>query len=261
MKQKRPIIKSSRAVEELHHLRLMALMRELVRDRGKRETARVLDIDHRTVTGSLKAGRLSKKTCWALERALQYGVGSAADEQRERSDKLEARLDKLEAQLKELKENHRTGLMGLKKSLEAQLGELKRNHGTGLKRLKMSLDGVRKYYAVQRRLIEQRLVALEADREGTETGASADDESRAPGSISVAARSAHPRQLTDATPTESPDAEEKLSMPLERDVTYAAHGANIGDAPALSKIPRSALRSRRKLARSEKVERDIAEAG
>ena len=42
----------------------------------------------------------------------------------------------------------------------------------------MSLDGVRKYYAVQRRLSDQRLSVLEAGREGTETGVSAGVESR-----------------------------------------------------------------------------------
>ena len=46
-----------------------------------------------------------------------------------------------------------------------------------LKRLRMSLDGVRKYYGVQRGLIEQRLVALEAGGDGAETGASASYES------------------------------------------------------------------------------------
>ncbi len=55
-------------------------------------------------------------------------------------DKLEGRVVKAEGRLKELKETLPAGLKGLR----------------------MSLDGVRKYYGVQRRLIEQRLVALEA---------------------------------------------------------------------------------------------------
>ena len=43
----------------------------------------------------------------------------------------------------------------------------------------MSLDGVRKYYGVQRRLIEQRLLALEAGVDGVDAEArpSSDDES------------------------------------------------------------------------------------
>ena len=67
-------------------------------------------------------------------------------------NKLSSRLDKLEGEVKELKETL----------------------PSDLKRLRMSLDGVRKYYGVQSRLIEQRLLALEAG--GTvETGTPAGD--------------------------------------------------------------------------------------
>ena len=184
MKQKKSIIKGSRAIDKLHHLRLMALLRELVRDKGGyKGAALMLEIDQRTVARSMKAGRLSKRTREALERALQYGVGSAADEQRERSDKLEDRLDKMEGQLKELKENLRTVLKTLNRlgprleKTEGQVKELQGDRRSGLKGLKMSLDGVRKYYGVQRRLIEQRLLVLEASCNDAETGAPAGDES------------------------------------------------------------------------------------
>ena len=147
MERTKPI-KRSWVIEDLHHLQLMALLREMVRKRGLKDAARELRLDPRTVSSSMKAGRLSQKTRWALEKALQYGVGSAAAEQRERNDILEDRLDKLEGQLKAVKED----LQG------------------GLKRLRMSLDGVRKYYAVQRRLIDRRLLVLESGHDGSETG-------------------------------------------------------------------------------------------
>ena len=41
MKQKRPVIKRSRDIEDLHHLRLMTLLREVVRDYGYKGAARV----------------------------------------------------------------------------------------------------------------------------------------------------------------------------------------------------------------------------
>ncbi len=153
MKQKRRDIKISGAVRDLHHLRLMALLLELVRLRGFGGTARVLEIDPRTVTSSVQSGQLTRRVRDSLQRALQHGIGSAADRQRERSDKVEERLDKMEGQLKEMKEDLRRGLKGLR----------------------MSLDGVRKYYGVQRRLIEQRLLVLEAGSDATETGVSAGD--------------------------------------------------------------------------------------
>ena len=205
MKQKTPVITTSRDIEDLHHLRLMSLLQELVRERGYKGTAQVLEIDPQTVTSSAKSGQLTHRVRESLERALQHGVGSAGDRQRERSDKLEARLDKLEGQLKELKETFGSGLKVLNKlevrlnRMEGQVKELTGDRRTGLKGLRMSLDGVKKYYAVQRRLVEQRLLALEAGREGTEIGASAGDESGGTGLRSVAARATLPKQLTDAT--------------------------------------------------------------
>ena len=75
-------------------------------------------------------------------------------------------------ELKKFKTDLRSGLKTLDKlegrvvKAEGRLKELKETLPAGLKGLRMSLDGVRKYYGVQRRLIEQRLVALEAGFEG-----------------------------------------------------------------------------------------------
>lgn len=143
-KQKRPVVQRSRHIEDLHHLRLMSLFQEQVREWGYKGAAVVLGIDRRTVVSSAKSGQLTNRVREKLERALQYGVGSAAAEQRERNDKQEERLDMIEGRVKDLREHL----------------------PSGLKRLKMSLDGVRKYYGVQRRLIEQRLLVLEASRWG-----------------------------------------------------------------------------------------------
>ena len=177
MKQKRPVITNSRHIEDLHHLRLMSLLQELVRERGYKGTARVLEIDSQTVTSSAKSGQLTHRVRESLERALQHGVGSAADRQGERSDKLEG-------QLKELKESLLSGLKVLNKlearldKVEGQVKEMAGDRRTGLKGLRMSLDGVKKYYAVQRRLVEQRLLSLEAGRDGAETEAPAAGTSR-----------------------------------------------------------------------------------
>ena len=224
MTQKRRDIKISGAVRDLHHLRLMALLLELVRLRGISGTARVLEIDPRTVTSSVQSEQLTRRVRDSLQRALQHGIGSAADRQRERSDKLETRLDKMEGQLKEVKEELRGGIKGLNKlssgidKLEGQVREMKGDRRTGLKGLRMSLDGVRKYYGVQRRLIEQRLLALEAGPEGTETGVATDGESRAPESSSVPTSALHPKEFKDPTLAELLDAEERLGRPDARQV-------------------------------------------
>ena len=183
MRDSRPIFTSSRAVEDMQHMRLMALLGELVRDKGVMKAAKALDVDHRTLTGSLERARLSKRMRAALERALLEGGGTPAAEQRARNDKLESRLDKVQGQLRELREELRGGLRVLHRlevrlhKTEGKVKEMHGNHQAGLKALRMSLDGVRKYYGVQRRLTEERLLALEAGSDYAEAWDSASDES------------------------------------------------------------------------------------
>ncbi len=240
MKRKDPLIVGRNSVRDMHHLRLMALLQELVRTWGCTGTARVLEIDPRTVTSSMQSGQLTHRVRESLQRALQHGVGSAADRQRERSDKLEARMDKLEAQLKEMKENLRSGLKGLR----------------------MSLDGVRKYYGVQRRLIEQRLLVLEADRDSTETGAPTDDGSGGPGARSVAAGTGFPGKLTDPTLAELVDARERTNGVVEWG-TSAPPGRSDekADAPSEPGIPGPTRVSRRNLACSQEVKDHLSDVG
>ena len=122
----------------------------------------------------------------------------------------------------------------------------------------MSLDGVRKYYGVQRGLIDQRLLALEAGGGGAEAGACADDESLALEATSAA----HPRQLTDATPADSPGAAERLNMVAGCD-TWAvpANGDEGAQVSTESDRPRRAQRSKRKLARPKANEEAQPESG
>ena len=180
-------IVNSRDVEDIYHMRLMALLQELVREKGFKGAARLLEIDPQTVTSSAKTGQLTRRVREALERALQEGVGSAAERQRKRNEKLEA-------QLKELTEKLRGVLGGLDKlssrldKLEGQVKEQKETLPSDVKRLRMSLDGVRKYYGVQRRLIEHRLLALEAGGDNAEAAAPAGDESGDSKSNGVTAR-------------------------------------------------------------------------
>ena len=99
-------IEDSKDVENVYHMRLMALLKELVRDKGFKGAARVLELDQRTVAESAKTGQLSRRVRQALERALQEGVGSAAARQRERNDKLENRVEALEKGHETLEKGH-----------------------------------------------------------------------------------------------------------------------------------------------------------
>ena len=111
MESRKPVFGKSNSVEDMQHVRLMALLQELEREHGRKGAAAVLGLDHRTLSASLDEGVLSRRVRGALERALQEGIGSAADRQRERNDGLEKRLEELEgvveAQGKEMRVGRR----------------------------------------------------------------------------------------------------------------------------------------------------------
>ena len=93
-------IEESKDVENIHHMRLMALLQELVREKGYKGAARVLEIDPQTMTDSAKTGRLTRRVRDSLERALQEGVGSAAERQRKRNEELEGQVEGLAGEVK-----------------------------------------------------------------------------------------------------------------------------------------------------------------
>ena len=58
---------------DLHDQRLMALLRELVHERGRARTAEALAVDPRTLAACLKRGTPSRLVRAALERRLSAG--------------------------------------------------------------------------------------------------------------------------------------------------------------------------------------------
>ena len=127
MRQAEPVIEESRVVEDVHHLRLMALLHELVRENGNRGAASELGLDPRTVASCMKSGRLSWRVREALEQGLQSGAGSAAARQRERNDSLEGRIEELEGKLRSGLDEVRAAAAGeVKAMLEEQAKFLRR---------------------------------------------------------------------------------------------------------------------------------------
>ena len=94
-------MEKSRNVADVHHLRLMSLLQELVRDQGgMKGAARTLGIDHRTVAGSMAEGELTRRARDSLEHLLLSGGGSAAAQQRADMDALTRRIDGLEREMR-----------------------------------------------------------------------------------------------------------------------------------------------------------------
>ena len=85
----------SRSLENLHHLRLMALLRELMSQHGRKETAELLGIDPRTLDTCLERRALSRRVQGELERVLLSGGSSAAARQREELGDLNQKVEAL----------------------------------------------------------------------------------------------------------------------------------------------------------------------
>ena len=119
MRTRDPILEKSRSVGDLQHTRLMALLSELVRDRGPREAAQALGVDHRTLAASLEDGKLSRRVRSVLEKELLSGGGSPAAEQRERNDELQGRVEKVEGRVEELSKDTHRGLAAVQGEVKA----------------------------------------------------------------------------------------------------------------------------------------------
>ena len=123
-------IDNSKSVRDMHHLRLMSLLQEQVRDHGRRRAAEILGVDRRTLDASLEQGLLTRRIRGALEKALQSGVGSAAAQQRDRNDRLADRLGDLEGLVEEQGEEMRAG----RRAAEDAIREMREEQAQALRK-------------------------------------------------------------------------------------------------------------------------------
>ena len=124
-------IDGSKSVRDMHHLRLMSLLQEQVRDHGRRRAAEILGVDRRTLDISLDQGLLTRRIRGALEKALQSGVGSAAAQQRDRNERLADRLADLEGLVEEQGREMRLG----RRAVEDAIRELREEQAQALRKL------------------------------------------------------------------------------------------------------------------------------
>lgn len=106
-------------------LQLMAVLAELVRERGRPSAAELLDLDPRTVASALKRGTLSRRMRTALERV--GGVeGGPAGEALEPTSALEERLEGVERELLATRDLARDQGRSLKRQHAEDLQQLER---------------------------------------------------------------------------------------------------------------------------------------
>ena len=114
-------------IGDLHELRLMALLRELVGEHGLRGAARHIEIDHRTIAGCMHQGVLTPTAKRALERALHLGMGSVFEELAGRVSALESRVEEIGGRLRKLSQALEEERTESKASLESLLKMVRAN--------------------------------------------------------------------------------------------------------------------------------------
>ena len=119
---------SSRSLESLRQMRLMALLRDMIEAEGKVKTAATLGVNYRTLVRHEETGRLTDRMADALERHLLLGGGSAAAQQRTRVENLAERVESIQAELHD-------GLEVIREQVKA----LEEDHYKALRRLERRL--------------------------------------------------------------------------------------------------------------------------
>ena len=127
----KPVFEKSRSVQDMQHMRLMALLNELVRDKGVMKATQLLGVDYKTLTASMERGRLSRRMRSVLEKALLEGEGSPSVEQRERNDSLDERVTEVEGRVDALGKDLSKGLSAVRGDVKS-LGD---EHGRRLAQL------------------------------------------------------------------------------------------------------------------------------
>jgi len=91
--------------EHLRHERLVALLRDVAKDKGKVKAAEALGVSFRTLARAVESGRLTGRMADALERHLREVQGSAREpvEQKE-AEGLVGRVERLEADVVKLRD-------------------------------------------------------------------------------------------------------------------------------------------------------------
>ena len=108
----------SRSVESVRHLRLMALLRDLMRSEGRTEAAEMLGVSYRTLARAVESGQLSGRMSDAVELLLIAGGGAAVT-------RLQERIDALEQRVEALAEEMRGGLNEIRSAVAGELEALR----------------------------------------------------------------------------------------------------------------------------------------
>ena len=130
----------SRNVEDLHHLRLMALLHELVRERDLKGAAEALGLDPRTLSASMDRGALSGLAQVALERWLLAEGDREASQARDEVRELAGRVDGVEQRVDGLADEVGRAVAEVQRVAGADAGQQGGEQSRELQRLERRMD-------------------------------------------------------------------------------------------------------------------------
>ncbi len=125
----------SRSLEDLRHMRLIALLKDMIDDLGKVRAARALGVNYRTLVRAEESEQMTARMSAELERHLLLGGGSAAAQQRENLRALEDRVGKLDERLG-------SGLEDIGSAVEEMIDGLRDEQAETIRRLERRLSQV-----------------------------------------------------------------------------------------------------------------------
>ncbi len=125
-------LERTRSIEDLHELRLMALLHDLVRKHQRKGAGEILGVDPRTVKACLEQGALSKWMRTALEAQLLSREKAAMAA-------LDQRMEALEQQIT-------SGLGEMRTTTEGEIKALKDEHAGALRQWERRLAQVEAGY-------------------------------------------------------------------------------------------------------------------
>ena len=128
----------SRSLDGLRHLRLTALLWDMINDEGRVKTAETLGVNYRTLSRAVESGILTGRMGDALERCLLTGGGSAAARQREEMCALKQEVEALKRNVGALEKGMRVSL----EAVEVGVKALREEHAQGMRRLERRLAQV-----------------------------------------------------------------------------------------------------------------------
>ena len=116
----------SPSVENLRHLRLLALLRDLVESNGRVKSAEILGVSYRTLARAADSGRLTGRMADALENHLLREVGPSTKEWIGRAAELEKRVEALGREVSGMKETLRSEMEALRTDVAGALESVER---------------------------------------------------------------------------------------------------------------------------------------